>query len=201
MVAASRDQGFRQSFAGEEPGFSRQARRESSARTASQGVATLDRALLIKLLNMTESRHDGEVLSAIRKSNDLLRRNQLSWSDLVGATSAPQPESERAPERAGRYQPDFHDLRGPVTARGFRPYWRTTETRAAPDSLKPQMKSVPLLLRILLFPLWLVAELHPRHAGPERTKVARGTAMFIAVSMYLLCFGLSVVALREAFRF
>jgi hypothetical protein len=195
MVAASRDQSFGQSIAGEQQGFSRGAQCESSPGTTLQGAVALDRELLIKLLNMTESRHDGEVLSAVRKSNELLRRSQLSWSDLVGPTSAPRP----APERAKTYHHDFHDLRGSAMARDARPYRRPEAAHAAFGSRKPPIKSIPFLLRIPLLPLLLVTD--HRRTGPERSKAARATAMFIAVSMYLLCFGLSVVVLREAFRF
>jgi hypothetical protein len=39
--------------------------------------------LLLKLLNMTTSNHDHEVLVAIRKANELLTANKWSWEKLL----------------------------------------------------------------------------------------------------------------------
>jgi hypothetical protein len=44
---------------------------------------------LVKLLNMTESQHDGEALAAIRKSINLLRLYRSSWSDMLATPPAP----------------------------------------------------------------------------------------------------------------
>src|SRR4029453_12992555 len=49
---------------------------------------TIDRERLIRLLRMTESDRDAEALIAIRKTNAMLRKNGMSWSDVI---DLPQP--------------------------------------------------------------------------------------------------------------
>jgi hypothetical protein len=44
---------------------------------------TIDRERLIRLLRMTESDRDAEALIAIRKTNAMLRKNGMSWSDVI----------------------------------------------------------------------------------------------------------------------
>ena len=44
---------------------------------------TIDRERLIRLLRMTESDRDAEALIAIRKTNEMLRANGASWSDVI----------------------------------------------------------------------------------------------------------------------
>lgn len=39
--------------------------------------------LIVKVLGMTGSIHDGEALAAIRKANDLLKRAGVSWRDVI----------------------------------------------------------------------------------------------------------------------
>ena len=58
----------------------------------------LDRGLLVKLLNMTESQHDAEALAAIRRSNDLLRRSKTTWTELLAPPT--KPETAPAPPKA-----------------------------------------------------------------------------------------------------
>ena len=43
----------------------------------------MDRERLIRLLRMTESDRDAEALIAIRKSNQMLKQNGMSWSDVI----------------------------------------------------------------------------------------------------------------------
>jgi hypothetical protein len=62
----------------------------------------MDRSRLVKLLNMTDSQHDAEALSAIRKSNDLLRRSKTSWAELLMLDDRPELVSQRKPEPAPR---------------------------------------------------------------------------------------------------
>jgi hypothetical protein len=38
---------------------------------------------LQKLMNMTTSENDGEALNAIRRANDLLKKNGKSWEDFI----------------------------------------------------------------------------------------------------------------------
>ena len=49
---------------------------------------TIDRERLIRLLRMTESDRDAEALIAIRKTKAMLRKNGMSWADVI---DLPQP--------------------------------------------------------------------------------------------------------------
>lgn len=96
---------------------------------------TIDKERLIKLLSMTESDRDAEVLLAIRKSNELLRANRASWSDVIGPTT-PATEGPRQPRPV-----DWARL-------GFE---RSDKIRGA------IRKEFPITLAF--FPLWIAAEL------------------------------------------
>jgi len=45
------------------------------------------KTILIKMLGMTGSKHDGEALVAIRKANALLVENNLNWDQLLSSVS------------------------------------------------------------------------------------------------------------------
>ena len=53
--------------------------------------------ILIKMLGMTGSKHDGEALVAIRKANAILIENNLSWEDLLTSSSQPSRSSYATP--------------------------------------------------------------------------------------------------------
>jgi hypothetical protein len=53
--------------------------------------APLNRERLAKLLGMLGSEHDGEVVTAARHADALVRRAGLTWPDVVAANDA-QPE-------------------------------------------------------------------------------------------------------------
>jgi len=40
---------------------------------------------LAKLLGMLGSAHDGEVVNAARKADELIRKHDATWSDIIGA--------------------------------------------------------------------------------------------------------------------
>jgi hypothetical protein len=50
--------------------------------------APLDRERLVKLLGMLGSEHDGEVVTAARRADALVRRAGLTWHDVVAANDA-----------------------------------------------------------------------------------------------------------------
>ena|GEM_PF-5068827 len=68
-------------------------------------AVTVDRGRQIKLLNMTESAHDGESLNAIRASNALMRQSKVTWTDLIAVAPArrlaPEPPPPRPSKAAG----------------------------------------------------------------------------------------------------
>lgn len=57
-------------------------------------LSTPDTQKLAKLLGMLGSAHDGEILAAARKAHQLVNRNGVAWSDVIGA---PGPERDAAP--------------------------------------------------------------------------------------------------------
>jgi len=160
---------------------------------------------------MTTSKHEGEVLSAIQKSNELLQRSEMSWSDLIKPAEAPsvQPQAQSQPQSQTHAPPErpreadfaahrYYRFHGPSAARG-QTYHSKYRARARSASLHSTIRSMPWLVRIPLFPLWLAAELYAGYAPTEQTRTRRGAAMVIIVILYVLCFGLSIAAINEAF--
>jgi hypothetical protein len=98
----------------------------------------LDRDRLVKLLNLTDSEHDAEALAAVRKSNELLRLNGVTWHAVLGLPPAAGDGAERpAPPRAPDLPP------GHAFARDYRNAFRRE----------------PVVARLLAFPFWLALEL------------------------------------------
>jgi len=85
---------------------------------------TLDRAQLIKLLNLTGSEYDAEALNAIRRSNALLRKHRTTWADLLAL--AQEPAKARRPE--------------PMQARQPRPRPRSSDAFRAKPVWEPKVR-------------------------------------------------------------
>ena len=64
-------------------------------------VDNASREKILKLLELTASEHDGEVLNAIRKANDIRRKGDWQWMDLFEKP----PESALPPVVRNRPQP------------------------------------------------------------------------------------------------
>lgn len=58
---------------------------------------SLDRAKLVKLLQMTRSKNDHEALTAVRMANDMLRVAGVDWTGLVSGSRARVDRREEAP--------------------------------------------------------------------------------------------------------
>lgn len=97
---------------------------------------TIDRERLVRLLRMTESDRDAEALIAIRKSNEMLRANGLSWSDVI----------------------DLSDPAGPHEAQ---PTDWALMSRAGYERSDGIRRSIrrEFPITIAFFPLWIAAEL------------------------------------------
>ena len=94
---------------------------------------TIDRERLIRLLRMTESDRDAEALIAIRKSNQMLRQNGMSWSDVIDL-----------PAEASFVSTDW----SPVSLAGYE----------RSDGIRRSIRrEFPITLAF--FPLWIAAEL------------------------------------------
>ena len=67
----------------------------------------LDRTRLAKILAMTTSTHDGEALSAIRRANEVLAGEKVSWEEVLAqeATRAVHVSVHRYPDNSKYYEP------------------------------------------------------------------------------------------------
>ena len=54
----------------------------------------MDKYRLVKFLNLTSSKNDGEALSALRKANSLLKENNLVWENVIIEPTIPKQEVE-----------------------------------------------------------------------------------------------------------
>jgi hypothetical protein len=156
----------------------------------------LDRDRLIKLLNMTASQHDAEVLVAIRKSNALLRRNQTTWSELLG--TATDPASFESPPPDYPIHPDESEFRefDFAQASEARSIW---EARVRAEAFRVELRAVPFWLRLLFFPLWAGAEVVATAVIPERHGFMRGAGIAAALVVFLLCSGVYLAVLAHLF--
>lgn len=156
----------------------------------------LDKDRLAKLLNLTESEHDGEALSAIRKANELLRLHRMNWPAALGMLPSeteepPRPEPPRPPPADDRpiYTPPPEVRRTPEMPPSFQ------ASRAYRDAFRRE----PLLPRLLGFPFWIVVELiavaaprkllntrGPRLATVFTLSMMLGILAWIALGYYLL---------------
>lgn len=80
-----------------------------------------DVGLLKKAMGLTFSVHDGEALAALRKANAVLRRNGLSWEEVLGRTVTVQAGSDNSPVENGeeltlkeQIQRAFNEIRGTI---------------------------------------------------------------------------------------
>jgi hypothetical protein len=129
----------------------------------------LDREQLIKLLNLTGSEYDAEALSAIRRSNVLLRRHRTTWAELLAPSQeplqTPQPRPAQArqqrPKPSPRGSPAFRER--PIWESNVRyarqRYWTTNETRQA---------WVRNMLGVSFFPVTVFAWLYKRVVHRKR---------------------------------
>jgi hypothetical protein len=129
----------------------------------------LDREQLIKLLNLTGSEYDAEALSAIRRSNVLLRRHRTTWAELLAPSREPLQTPQPGPAQARQQRPKpsprgSHAFRErPIwESNGYtrrQRYWTTNETRQA---------WVRNMLGVLFFPVTVFAWLYKRVVRTRR---------------------------------
>ena len=158
-----------------------------------------DRERFVKLLGLTESSNDGEALAALRKCNAMLRQQHLTWEDIVAGRCADRtlkPRSSSYPaspsrtfEAAIRREQLFEQIRREEKAMAMRIH----------------IRKVPLLLRLLFFPLWATAEMVVATVVPEPSPSWRAVKSFtvvlvLAVSsiIWLQAFDVVVLLLEEA---
>jgi hypothetical protein len=158
-------------------------------------AVALDRYRLIKLLNMTTSQHDAEVLVAIRKSNALLRQSRATWSEVLGITTGPL-EDPAPPSYQTR--PEGNNPREFASAQAFeaRGLWKAS-VRA--DSFRAELRAIPSWLRLLFFPLWAGAEVVATTVIASRNSIRRAIGVVLALIVFLLLSGVYLALLIQLF--
>jgi len=156
-------------------------------------AVALDKDRLIKLLNITASQHDAEVLVAIRMANALLRQNQTTWPELLGVVdpasfAGPAPDHQTHPEEDAVRNFNFahaSEAQGP---------W---EARVRADAFRAEIRAIPVWLRLLFFPLWAGAEIVATAVIPERNGLVRGGGIVVALMTFLLCSGIYLAVIVQ----
>ena len=131
-----------------------------------------DRERLLKFLNMTASEHDAEVITSIRKANELLRLHKLTWAEFL----RPPSEESAQPERNRPKENHPHS----ASRRGRR------DKRISADRFVARIRTVPLWIRVLFAPLTAGAETLALMVLQERSSVARGFGLLGCLSVALL---------------
>jgi hypothetical protein len=117
-----------------------------------------ERERFVKLLSLTRSGNDGEALAALRKCNDILKQHRLNWDDIVAGGSGPRVEAElgvKARPRNARASPS-RSFEASLRRQALLEQTRREERAMA---LRFYIRKVPLVLRLLFFPLWVTAEM------------------------------------------
>jgi hypothetical protein len=150
-----------------------------------------DRERLVKLLAMTHSTSDGEALAAIRKCNELLTQQQLSWNDVLA------PQGSRQPQRTPRE--GSNPFRGGAAAfraspsRAFEAsirrekYLKKVRRSERSAALQIRIGRVPVLLRLAFFPLWAAAAMLAKVVIPEVSTPLRALKLAGATLVVAAC--------------
>ena len=160
----------------------------------------MERERFVKLLAMTSSSNDGEALAATRKCNAFLAQNKLSWNDVVqqcGFAKKADPTSvasgdHRAEERNTRPSPSraFEaSIQREQYLDKIARYGRMARMRAT-------IQKVPLLLRLLFFPLWAGALLVAILILPESSRPAATLKAVAVILVVLACTALWLFTLH-----
>jgi hypothetical protein len=131
----------------------------------------LDWDRLEKLLNMTASQHDAEVLTAIRMSNNLLKQQRVKWADVLAKPKRIEPEAPSEAKPEFKYDPR-HTVLGSVDV--------------AVMEMRARIRSYPAIWRWFFFPIWGAAE---AYAGVSQAKKALGDtlpATIVAIAVGLV---------------
>lgn len=70
-------------------------------------MSEIDLKQLVKILNLTQSDSDGEALSAIRKVNSILKKNNKEWKDMIIYAPVPQEQHYRWEKCPELFDSDF----------------------------------------------------------------------------------------------
>jgi hypothetical protein len=142
----------------------------------------LDRNRLVKFMNMTESQHDAEALLAVRKANELLRLNDLNWTDLVDPRPTPRAGPQPAPESRDRRGPHARNFNDPRSRYGATARGRSAE-QARADNFRATVRAIPLPIRVLFLPATVGAEVLAYAVLSKRSWVARSFGLVACLAV------------------
>jgi hypothetical protein len=162
-----------------------------------------ERERLVKLLGLTRSSNDGEALAALRKCNDVLTQHHLSWADVVAGRCARQVDRDTdLLDDIGRVVNAHRRSDPPSPSRAFaesirrEAYFEQTRRRQRVMAVRFRIRKIPLLLRLLFFPLWATAEVLAGVTAPDTSPSVRAMKSFAA----LLVLTVSSVAWLQVFN-
>jgi hypothetical protein len=139
---------------------------------------TLNRAQLIKLLNLTGSEYDAEALNAIRRSNALLRKHRATWADLLALPQEPAQARQPRPRPMGsdafRDKPMWESK---VRHSQWQGYRATNATKQVQFS---RIGSLSPSLSVLFFPVAVYVWLYEEVVLTRRGRL-RQFAMFVPI--------------------
>jgi len=142
----------------------------------------LDRNRLVKFMNMTESQHDAEALLAIRKANELLRLNDLDWTDLVDRRQAPGPARNPHPsQETGAIRARATSTIQATATVSARRRRSAEEVRA--DNFRATVRAIPLPIRVLFLPATVGAEVLAYAVLSKRSWVARSFGLVACLAV------------------
>ena len=150
-----------------------------------------DRERFVKLLKMTHSSSDGEALVAIRKCNDMLVQHKLSWNDVVSERCSSQARS--MPDNAANNSRGVTRNVRAATSQAFEAsirrekYFEQVQRNEKAAAIQVYVSKVPLLLRLMFFPLWAAAAMLAGVVIPEVSAPVRGIKLFAAILFIGIC--------------
>ncbi len=133
-----------------------------------------ERERFVKLLSLTRSSNDGEALAALRKCNDMLKQHRLNWDDVL------RGEGDRSVKATPRNNRPSPSRTFEASLRREKLFEQTRREERA-MALRFHIRKVPLLLRLLFFPLWATAEMLVGVIVSEAGTFLRAMKSFAAV--------------------
>ena len=144
---------------------------------------TLNRAQLIKLLNLTGSEYDAEALNAIRRSNALLRKHRTTWADLLALPQEPAKARQPGPAQARQRSRGSDAFRSKPMWEPKARYGQWHGYRATNATKQMQFSRIGSLspsLSVLFFPVAVYVWLYEEVVLTRRGRL-RQFAMFVPI--------------------
>lgn len=163
-----------------------------------------ERERFAKLLSLTGSSNDGEALTALRKCNAMLKQHHLTWDDILAGRCAEQTDTDTA-LKLRPLKPRVSPSRTFEAAIRRERLFEQTRREERAMVMRFYVRKVPLLLRLLLFPFWVTAEMLVAMVVCEpsafwRTMKSFAVVLVLAISsmIWLQVFEIAALVVEEA---